>query len=101
MYHPSSYTNSFYGGGLQSAWNQSIGQTVNFSTGQFYKVKFHRSGEAGTLMSIHLVNPDNWDDETSTLHQWTSTSPAADPILMPFWSAVSTPNIFITGFKIF
>lgn len=100
MYHNTDHTSQFYGGGIQSAWVQSIGATINFDIGKFYKVKFHRNGEPGTTMSIHEVDSGDMDTELNTLHTWLSTSPAADPLLMPFWAAVNTPDIFITAYKI-
>lgn len=100
IYHLNSSTNSFFGGGVQQNWFQTIGANLSFNTERFYKVTFHQSGNAGTTMSLHEVDATNLDLEIRTLHTWTSSSPAADPILMPFWSAPSSPNVFITAYKI-
>lgn len=101
LYHNNSTTNSFYGGGVESNWFQNIGATVNFAIGTFYKVVFSSSGANGTAMRIVQVSSTDFDDETATLHEWVSNSPAADSLLMPFWAAPSTPNVFLTAYKIF
>ena len=59
------------------------------------------SGANGTAMRIVQVSSTDFDDETATLHEWVSNSPAADSLLMPFWAAPSTPNVFLTAYKIF
>ena len=101
LFYANSQTNAFYGGGLEANWFQIIGTTVVFDVGKFYKVKFSNSGANGATMNITEVSPTDFDNEINTLHEWISNSPASDPILMPFWAAPNTPNVFLTAFKIF
>jgi len=100
LFHATQQTNFFFGGGLEANWNQDIGTTIQFLAGRFYKVKFAMSGANGTAMSIHEVSAGAIDTEINTLHEWVSTSPANDPILMPFWAANNEPDCFITAYKI-
>ncbi len=100
MSYANGFCRLFQGGGLESPWGQEIGVSVAFEVDTFYKVKFHRSGINGTLMSISEVDRDNFNIEIRQLHLWTSDCPANDPILMPYWSAVSNPNVFLTAYKV-
>ncbi len=100
LFHNGQQANSFFGGGLQADWSQNIGTTVQFIAGRFYKVTFVMSGNNGTAMRINEVSTGAIDTEISTLHEWVSTSPANDAVLMPFWAANNAPNCFITAYKI-
>ncbi|WP_025663272.1 hypothetical protein [Aquimarina megaterium] len=100
LFYVNGACSQFYGGGKESNWNQNIGKSITFQKGKFYKVEFHRSGINGTRITIIEVRADNFDMQVQFVHQWISNCPANDPVLMPYWSAVGNPEMFLSAFKI-
>ncbi len=100
LYYANGFCNAFYGGGKEKAWSQRIGKTITFKKNKFYKVKFHRSGISGTQVSISEVDKSNFDIELAQVHGWISNCPASEPVLTPYWSVVSNPDVFLTAFRI-
>lgn len=100
LYLNQSRTNQVYGGGGSQNWNQNIGNSVNFATDKFYKVIFTKSGTKDAKCYLTEVAGDNFDTDVSVLQEWVSNCPATSKTLMPFWSAVSNANLFLTGFRV-
>lgn len=100
LYINQSRTNQVYGGGSSQNWNQSIGNSVTFAVDKFYKVTFTKSGAKDAKCYLTEVTGDNFDTDVSILQEWVSNCPATSKVLMPFWSAVSNANLFLTGFRV-
>lgn len=100
LYINQSRTNQVYGGGGSQNWNQSIGNPITFAADKFYKVTFIKSGTNDAKCYLAEVTVDDFDTDVSLLREWVSNCPATSKVLMPFWSAVSNVNLFLTGFRV-
>jgi len=80
-------------------WEMEVGP-VDFEEDTFYKVRFLNSGGDRELVSIHEVDPNDFEVEINTLLEFVSTSPAGTENLVPYWAAPSSSRFYLTAFRI-
>ena len=85
------------GSGVRN-WAQDVQANIKFKDDVFYKISFEKSGKVGSLIRIHRVSKDDFDIDIEQLGEYTIVeNPANAELLIPYWNAVSTPNVFITA----
>lgn len=98
LFYDNGRFNRFLGGSGIRNWAQDVQANLKFEEGIFYKVVFEKSGKVGSQVYIYRVTKDDFDTNLETFGNYTIVkNPADSDLLIPYWNAVSTPDVFITA----
>ncbi|WP_010520486.1 hypothetical protein [Aquimarina agarivorans] len=101
LFYDNGRFNRFLGGGGVRNWAQDVQANLRFEKNIFYKVTFEKSGKVDSKVLIHSVEKGNYDANIEKLGEYViQGNPANNPILIPYWNAVSTPDVFITALSV-
>jgi len=102
LFYDNGRFNRFFGGSGIRNWAQDTGANIKFEDNLFYKVTFERSGKVGSKVAVYMVSKGDFDTNLDTLGTYTIVeNPADSKLLIPYWNAVNTPDIFITAVQYF
>lgn len=91
----------FFGGSGNLNWAQDTEANIKFKDDVFYKVVFEKSGKVGSIINIYRVTKTDFNTNIETLGSYTIIgNPADSELLIPYWNAVSTPDVFVTAVRI-
>lgn len=100
LFYDNGRFNRFFGGSGIRNWAQDTQANIKFVDNQFYKVVFEKSGKVGSKVSIYSVSKLDFEMNLETLGVYTiKENPADSDLLIPYWNAVNTPDVFITAIK--
>lgn len=98
LFYDNGSFNRFLGGGGVRNWAQDVQANLKFEKDIFYKVTFEKSGKVDSKIFIHTVEKGKYDINLKLIGTYTiQENPANNPVLIPFWNAVKTPDVFITA----
>ncbi len=102
LFYDNGRFNRFFGGSGIRNWAQDTGANIKFEDNVFYKVTFERSGKVDSKFAIYRVSKDDFDTNLEMLGTYTIVeNPSDSELLIPYWNAVNTPDVFITSVKYF
>ena len=100
LFYDNGIFNRFFGGSGIRNWAQNVQANIKFEDDVFYKVTFEKSGKVGSLISIHRISTTDFDTNLEQLGNYEIVeNPADAEYLIPYWNAVSTPDVFIRAIK--
>ncbi|WP_346881319.1 IPT/TIG domain-containing protein [uncultured Algibacter sp.] len=98
LFYDNGRFNRFLGGGRVRNWAQDVQANLRFEKDVFYKVTFKKSGKVDSKVCIHTVEKGNYDVNLELIGEYTvQDNPANNPVLIPYWNAVKTSDIFIAA----
>ena len=102
LFYDNGRFNRFFGGSGVRNWAQDVQANIKFKDDEFYKITFEKSGKVGSFIRTHRVSKDDFDIDIEQLGEYTIIeNPANAELLVPYWNAVSTPNVFIAAIQFY
>ncbi len=89
----------FGGGSPYRQWTQQI-EAVTLKADSYYKIHFQHAGAIGATIRLSRVSVRDFNQDLEVVQEWISNAPSDSPVLVPYWTAISNPNLFLTAFKL-